>query len=98
MLCVCQSKSPPIHFSQLPPRCIHPKSVTGRKTRYRKSFDSCRLQMPPCATPFLTHPYKCPGGMGVNTPIPKVLLELRSYISRPLLVLAQKIAAIFVLC
>src|SRR5712664_4942890 len=32
--------------------------------------------MPPPATPFLAHPYKCPGGMGVNTSILKVLLEL----------------------
>ncbi len=32
--------------------------------------------MPSPATPFLAHPYKCPGGMGVNTSILKVLLEL----------------------
>jgi hypothetical protein len=36
--------------------------------------------------------------MGVNTPIPKVLLELWSYISRTLLALCAKIAAIFALC
>src|SRR5882672_2473573 len=32
--------------------------------------------MPPPATPFLAHPYKCPGGLGINTSILKFLLEL----------------------
>jgi hypothetical protein len=32
--------------------------------------------MPPLATPFLAHPYKCPGGVVVITSILKVLLEL----------------------
>src|ERR1700682_2624719 len=32
--------------------------------------------MPPRATPFLAHPYKCPGGMGGGPSVPKVLLEL----------------------
>jgi hypothetical protein len=34
----------------------------------------CKYPLP--ATPFLAHPYKCPGGMGLNTSILKVLLEL----------------------
>src|SRR6266850_6272212 len=32
--------------------------------------------MPPRATRFLTHPYKCPGGMGGSAFVLKVLLEL----------------------
>jgi hypothetical protein len=51
---------------------------SDEKTPRRNSFSSFRLQMLPPATPFLSHPYKCPGGMGVNTSIPKVLLELHN--------------------
>ena len=73
---VCQSKSPPIHFSgsRRSPSPSHPSPL--RKNRHCNSFSSCQLQMPPGANPFLAHPYKCPGGMGVNTSILKVLLEL----------------------
>src|SRR5712664_2430410 len=64
--------------TSLSPAALRPRHIPPRyeKTATANSFSSCQLQMPPGANPFLAHPYKCPGGMGVSALIPKVLLEL----------------------
>jgi hypothetical protein len=55
--------------SNLQLRCLHPGCFCGTfHVLLSNSFPCTSLQMPPLASPFLSHSYKCPGGGGCARP------------------------------